>query len=53
MARNPTAADVAREAGVSRSAVSMVLNNNADGNVSPTAQQRIREAVQRLGRMAA
>lgn len=49
MARNPTAADVAREAGVSRSAVSMVLNNNADGNVSPTAQQRIREAVQRLG----
>ncbi|MEE1620082.1 LacI family DNA-binding transcriptional regulator [Zafaria sp. Z1313] len=47
-ARRPTALDVAKLAGVSRSAVSMVLNGHADGNVAPEAQSRIRAAAAEL-----
>ena len=43
-ARKATALDVAKVAGVSRSAVSMVLNGNIKGNVSREAQERIRAA---------
>lgn len=49
MPRRPTAVDVARLAGVSRSAVSMVVNNRADGNVAPEAQDRVRHAMRELG----
>lgn len=49
MRNRATAADVARIAGASRSAVSMVLNGRADGNVSPDLQERIRSAVDQLG----
>ncbi|WP_418907985.1 LacI family DNA-binding transcriptional regulator [Glutamicibacter endophyticus] len=44
----PTARDVAQRAGVSRSAVSMVMNGTAAGNVSAAAQKRIREAARAL-----
>ncbi|GHD07639.1 LacI family DNA-binding transcriptional regulator [Zhihengliuella salsuginis] len=46
--RRPTAQDVAKHAGASRSAVSMVMNGNADGNVSPDMQERIRRAAAEL-----
>lgn len=46
--RRVSALDVAGRAGVSRSAVSMVLNGRADGNVSPAAQERIRRAAAEL-----
>lgn len=44
-----TAADVAARAGASRSAVSLVLNGRADGNVAPVLQERISAAVHDLG----
>ncbi|WP_395398484.1 LacI family DNA-binding transcriptional regulator [Arthrobacter sp. UC242_113] len=44
MNRKATALDVAKLAGVSRSAVSLVLNGRGDGNVAFESQQRIREA---------
>ncbi|GAA3066160.1 MULTISPECIES: LacI family DNA-binding transcriptional regulator [Actinomycetes] len=47
--RQVTAADVAARAGASRSAVSLVLNGRADGNVAPALQERIRAAVEELG----
>ncbi|MCO1339641.1 hypothetical protein BJH93_12170 [Kocuria polaris] len=46
--RRPTAQDVAKRAGASRSAVSMVMNGNADGNVAPDMQERIRSAAAEL-----
>jgi LacI family transcriptional regulator len=48
MARKATALDVARLAGTSRSAVSMVLNGRAEGSVAREAQVRIREAARQL-----
>lgn len=48
MTRKATALDVARRAGVSRSAVSLVLNGRGDGNVAKDAQERIREAAAEL-----
>lgn len=47
--RRVTAADVAARAGASRSAVSLVLNGRADGNVALALQERISEAVKELG----
>ncbi|MBG6083842.1 LacI family DNA-binding transcriptional regulator [Zhihengliuella flava] len=46
--RRPTAQDVAKRAGASRSAVSMVMNGTADGNVSADLQDRIRRAAAQL-----
>lgn len=48
MARKATAQDVADLAGVSRSAVSLVLNGRAKGNISTTKQQAVLEAARRL-----
>lgn len=47
--RRVTSADVAREAGVSRTTVSFVLNGTATGNISPATQQRVLDAADRLG----
>jgi LacI family transcriptional regulator len=47
--RRPTAKDVAERAGVSRSAVSMVVNDRADGMVSDDRRQRILRAADELG----
>jgi LacI family transcriptional regulator len=44
-----TAADVAREAGVSPATVSLVVNGKAGGRVSLETQRTIHEAVARLG----
>ena len=43
------AADVARLAGVSRTAVSFVLNGRAEGNIAPATAERVRAAAQELG----
>lgn len=43
------AADVARLAGVSRTAVSFVLNGRAHGNIAPATAERVRAAAQTLG----
>jgi LacI family transcriptional regulator len=48
MSRKATAQDVADLAGVSRSAVSLVLNGRARGSISAKKQQTIIEAAQRL-----
>ena len=48
MGRKATARDVAELAGASRSAVSMVFNGRADGNVAKGTQERIREAAAQL-----
>ncbi|NUT69636.1 LacI family DNA-binding transcriptional regulator [Pseudarthrobacter sp. C4D7] len=48
MKRKATALDVAKLAGVSRSAVSLVLNGRGDGNVALESQQRIRDAAAAL-----
>lgn len=48
MNRKATALDVAKRAGVSRSAVSLVLNGRGDGNVAKDSQERIRQAAQEL-----
>ncbi|MDI3193577.1 LacI family DNA-binding transcriptional regulator [Pseudarthrobacter sp. AL07] len=48
MNRKATALDVAKLAGVSRSAVSLVLNGHGDGNVAKESQVRIREAAATL-----
>jgi LacI family transcriptional regulator len=42
-------ADVARLAGVSPTAVSFVVNERADGSISPETQQRVLEAIDALG----
>ena len=49
MGRRITALEVAKEAGVSRSAVSLVLNGRADGFLAKDTQERIREVADRLG----
>ncbi|GAA3283503.1 LacI family DNA-binding transcriptional regulator [Paenarthrobacter aurescens] len=48
MNRKATALDVAKKAGVSRSAVSLVLNGRGDGNVAKESQDRIRQAALEL-----
>lgn len=48
MNRKATALDVAKLAGVSRSAVSLVLNGRGDGNVARESQDRIRDAAAAL-----
>jgi len=48
MNRKATALDVAKRAGVSRSAVSLVLNGRGDGNVAKESQDRIRRAALEL-----
>ena len=48
MARKATAQDVADLAGVSRSAVSLVLNGRAKGHIASHKQQAIIEAARRL-----
>lgn len=47
--RAVTMADVAREAGVSRPAVSFVLNGSTAANIGPDARRRIVDAAARLG----
>ena len=47
--RRITSYDVARAAGVSRSAVSLVLNGRADGVISAENQYAVRAAAKRLG----
>jgi LacI family transcriptional regulator len=48
MARKATAQDVADLAGVSRSAVSLVLNGRAAGNIGPAKQQAVLAAAEQL-----
>lgn len=48
MTRKATAQDVADLAGVSRSAVSLVLNGRARGNISAAKQEAVLEAARRL-----
>jgi LacI family transcriptional regulator len=48
MVRRATSQDVADLAGVSRSAVSLVLNGHGDGNIAARKQQAIREAARAL-----
>ncbi|GAA3378026.1 LacI family DNA-binding transcriptional regulator [Streptomyces sannanensis] len=45
----PTSRDVAREAGVSQAAVSLVLGDKWRGRVSETTAERVREAARELG----
>jgi DNA-binding LacI/PurR family transcriptional regulator len=45
----PTAAEVARRAGVSRTAVSFVLNNVTDQGISPATRERVLQAARELG----
>lgn len=47
--REATAADVAKKAGVSRTAVSFVLNDKDAGNIAPATRERILAAAQELG----
>ena len=47
--RGPTAWEVAREAGVTQSTVSLVLSGRAEGRVSVATQERVRQAAERLG----
>lgn len=47
--RKPTQADVARLAGVSRAAVSYVLNNKYPVSIPETTRQRILKAIEELG----
>jgi LacI family transcriptional regulator len=47
--RFPSSADVARQAGVSRTAVSYVLNGVQTTHVSPEVRQKILQAAQELG----
>ncbi len=49
MPRRPTSADVATEAGVSRTTVSFVLNERADVKIPLATRQRVRSAAERLG----
>ena len=41
--------DIAQRVGVSRTAVSFVLNNRDDGSVSPATRERILRAADELG----
>jgi len=47
--RGVTMNDVAKHAGVSRTAVSFVLSNRANASISEETRARINEAVQALG----
>lgn len=47
--RGPTSHDIANAAGVSQTAVSLVLRGKADGNISAENQQKIRNAAEELG----
>ena len=49
MSRRPTGADVATEAGVSRTTVSFVLNGRQDVKIPAETRQRVLEAAERLG----
>lgn len=49
MPRKVTSEDVAREAGVSRTTVSFVLNNTPNTNISEETRQRVLEAARKLG----
>lgn len=49
MTNRVKAADVARLAGVSRTAVSFVLNGRAEGNIAPATAERVRAAAEQLG----
>lgn len=48
-ARRPTSSDVAREAGVSRSTVSYVLNNTPHQKIPADTRERVLDAASRLG----
>ena len=45
----PTSAQVARRAGVSRTAVSFVLNNVMDQGISAATRERVLQAARELG----
>ncbi|GAB4582047.1 MAG: LacI family DNA-binding transcriptional regulator [Anaerolineales bacterium] len=47
--RSPTMKDVARFAGVSQTTVSFVINNLSETGIPEETQQRVREAIQKLG----
>jgi LacI family transcriptional regulator len=49
MPRRPTSADVATEAGVSRTTVSFVLNGRTDVKIPNETRQRVLSAAERLG----
>ena len=49
MRRRPTSADVATEAGVSRTTVSFVLNGRSDVKIPAETRIRVLEAAERLG----
>ncbi len=49
MTNRVKAADVARLAGVSRTAVSFVLSGRAEGNIAPATAERVRAAAAELG----
>lgn len=49
MSKRPTSADVATEAGVSRTTVSFVLNGRTDVKIPPATRRRVTEAAERLG----
>jgi LacI family transcriptional regulator len=49
MSRRPTSADVATEAGVSRTTVSFVLNGRTDVKIPTETRQRVLRAAERLG----
>ncbi len=49
MPRRPTSADVATEAGVSRTTVSFVLNDRTDVKIPDETRQRVRSAAARIG----
>ena len=49
MARRPTSADVAHEAGVSRTTVSFVLNERPDVKFPDETRRRVLDAAERLG----
>lgn len=49
MTRRPTSFDVARLAGVSRTTVSLVLNNAPNAHISPETRRRVLEAARKLG----
>jgi len=49
MPRRPTSADVATEAGVSRTTVSFVLNERTDVKIPPETRRRVLSAAERLG----
>ncbi|MHA3021704.1 LacI family DNA-binding transcriptional regulator [Mycobacterium sp. BMJ-28] len=47
--RRPTAADVGREAGVSRATVGFVLNDTPGQSISPATRDKVLDAAHRLG----